>query len=403
MKRLWRGTVGFATSIVLNIFLMVQKLNRHRVIIFQVHAANQIPHIEPIFQSFAEHRSIIRVVLCPPKEIALTKKILGRGAYVWSINTTFFLLFWDIVIAVDQRMRLPVLNFFGGQRVCIFHGQPTKGNVYSNFNYRYFDCLFFYGPMMKTYYERQKIEHPEWSHIKTYDVGQAKTDVLFATNHEAQKIEARNELRIRDDVKTVLYAPSFEPCASLAADGLNIIETLRHESSVLIVKPHPSFYRVVDPDDQMYAGVPHASEWASTAQQLIKGEQVIFPIDQPMNTETALAVADVLITDHSGIAFDAINLDIPVIYIDCPEFFEVYLPERYGINGQQARQDIACNAGRDAGVVVTSIGELKQAVSDQLDHPMSKQVERATVRKTLLFNQGAATEAIKQQLLSLVS
>lgn len=401
LRKLWRGLIGLMSALWLNLKLLRYKLQGKHVILLQLHGATQLPHIASLVDEFAKHPGVCCLLLTPPVEIAATQDQVKIPVH--SYNSTWFLLFWNAVIAVDQGMRLPKLNWFSGHRICLFHGQPSKGNSYLVFNHQQFDDLYFYGEMMKQKFLTEQARHPEWQGLMTHDVGQPKSDAFFTTDLRTKRRQARQALKIPETAATIIYAPSFESCGSLARQGKEIIHSLAHKDRYLIVKPHPAFFRIHDPQDQTYRGVAHAAQWHDTARELTQTGRVIFPTDQQLPPEVAVPAADVLVTDHSGIAFDAILLDIPVIFIHCAEFFDHYLPERFGVDGKTAVDDITCNAGRPAGTVVDNLTDLEQAVQQALANPDHKQTERDTVRANLLFNQGKATEAAVAKTLELIS
>ena len=403
LNKAFKACIGFYTSIWLNIVTCFYKLLGRKVYIFQLHAANQLPHIDSVLRWLCAEKISECIVLVGSKEISIVKSQIGTligSLNIASYHSTSFLLFWDAVIGVDQRMRFPLLSLSQGLVVCMFHGQPTKGNVYSGFNFQQIDVLFFYGPMMRDHYFKLQAQHPEWSKINTWNIGQPKSDLLFSLcpNRQAKAISM---LGLDPRLKTVVYAPSFESCASMASHGKQIIDALMSVNCNLVVKPHPSFYRVYDKSDEYFFGVPRASEWRDLSDKLSSMPKGLFPLDKQLDTEVVLAASDVLLTDHSGIAFDAILLDIPVIYFDCPDFFSKYLPDRFGIDGIEARDDNACNAGRSAGQVVSDIDELINALHMYFENPRRHAEERCSLRDTLLFNQGKATERFIEVLTEL--
>lgn len=397
---------GLAHAVGVNFAAAVSKIVGKKAVIFQLHAANQIPHILSVLERLTASPLCDRInciVLVIPSEIAKARSEFSKRnlkIHVSSYYAAQFLFIWDIISAIDQRMRLPYFNLLQGRRICIFHGQPTKGNVYSDFNYRQIDGLFFYGPLMRDYYLAEKVKQPAWPNIPTWDIGQPKSDELF--NEQMKRTDALKLLNLDVSRRTVVYAPSFESCASMAEHGEEIIATLAATGHNLIVKPHPAFYRVVNQNDAYSRGMVHAEDWRTRAASLRENGNVVFEIEYQVDARLALSAADVLITDHSGIAFDAILLDKPVIYFHCPRFFDEYLPDRFGVDGNSAIHDIACNAGRDAGIVVSNTPELITAVDKYFTNPKLHSEERQRIRDVLLFNPGCATDIFVQNLMKIM-
>lgn len=393
---------GLWTAIQINFVSLISNLSGKKTIIFQLHAANQIPHIRSIVKKLSTpplSNKFITFVLVVPSEITSAKSEFEKNnldVKVASYYSCIFLFFWDVVVAIDQRMRLPISTSKNKYRLCMFHGQPTKGNVYSGFNFRQFDGLCFYGPMMRDYYFSEKEKKPSWPDIPTWDIGQPKSDELFVT--PINRFDAHKLLKLDPRLKSILYAPSFENCASMAEHGEEIINCLSSTDYNLVVKPHPTFYRKINKDDPYSHGMVHADEWRTRAADLRATGRVVFEVDQQVDTRVALSAADILITDHSGIAFEAILLDKPVIYFDCPRFFDEYLPRRFGVDGAVAKKDIKCNAGRDAGIVVDNVKEMLSAVEKYLVNPALHAKDRKRVSDVLLFNKGRATEAFLHKI-----
>jgi hypothetical protein len=400
-----KAVAGALSALQLSLKFCLAKLSGKQVIVFQLHATNQLPHIESVLRRLAcrpFNDRYICFVLVKEQEIACCEKQINNISLEIGLSSyyaTSFLLFWDVVFAVDQRMRLPLININKGTRICIYHGQPTKGNVYKGYNYRQFDGLFFYGQMMMEYYFKEKAARPEWPLVRTWKIGQPKTDSLF--NEVSNPFDAKKQLYLDTTLKAILYAPSFEYCASLAEQGEEIINSLIATGLNVIVKPHPAFYRVVEKNDSYFYGVPHADEWRVRASIYAKTGKVVFPVGEQLDTKIALDAADVVVTDHSGIAFDAILLDKPVIYWDCPRFFSEYLPERFGVDGTVARDDICCNAGRSAGVIVNDTSGLLAALNCYLENPHLHAENRRQVREILLYNHGHATDVFVQTLMEI--
>lgn len=405
LTNIYKGLSGLVHAVQVSFTAGTSKMAGKKVVIFQLHAANQIPHILSVIERLNSpplRTKFDCTVMVLPNEMAAARKEFSKRnlkVHVSSYYAAQFLLGWDVIVAIDQRMRLPYVNILAGRRLCMFHGQPTKGNVYSGFNHQQIDGLFFYGPLMREYYLAEKKKHPEWPDIQTWDIGQPKSDELY--NAQTNRVDALKLLNLDAARKTVVYAPSFESCASMAEHGEEIIAALAATGHNLIVKPHPAFYRAVNPADAYFWEVAHAEEWRTRADALRKSGKVVFEIDRQVDARLALGAVDVLITDHSGIAFDAILLDKPVIYFDCPRFFDEYLPARFGADGNDARNEVACNAGRAAGVVVRDAGEMVAAVDEYLADPQLHAAERQKIRDILLFNQGSATDAFVRKLIEI--
>lgn len=388
----------------LNAAMLAAKAAGRATLVIQVGSASQLMHVEPVLETLLARPSADRValwVLTSPEEAVAVRTRLARlspAIAVDSHRAARLLVACDFMLALDQGSMFP---WFGCRtNACSFHGQPSKGNVYQRFNHRQIDTLFLYGPLMRDYYLRTKAENPQWPDITLLEVGQPLTDRRF--NVRTDRREARARLGLDPARFTVLYAPSFEYCSSLATDGAAIIDALAAEDVNLIVKPHPAFYNSAPFDDEFNRDSPRAPDWRERIADWSANGRCLFPAANTLDGDLALAAADVMLTDYSGIAFDGITLDLGMIFWECPRFWDDYLPRRYGADGTAAKADLACNVGRDAGIVVADTAALVRAIAAYRDDPSRLGEARRQVRQQLYFNlgraAGAMTDAIENRL-----
>jgi hypothetical protein len=411
LRRYGRAIVGIVSKIVevalyviiSNVYTGFYRLMFHRrVVAFHLNTASQFGHIESILITLArEHReTLLPLLITDPSEIAPLSRVvrsLDVSSRIFPTRVTRYLIFVDVFISVDQGAHFPLSQ--DTKKVCMFHGQPSKGNVYQRFNFHQINYLLLYGPLMKEYYLEQKAMNPHWPPIHTFDIGQPSSDLMF--NGRLDKLSARSSLGLPNR-PTVVYAPSFEACSSLATHGRAILSSILERDFNVIFRPHPGFFRQKSFTDSFNAFAPCFDRWADALSAF--SEQEAFLLLQPESDRQLLSswAADVFITDYSGVAFDAISLDIGVIFWDCPNFFYDYLPERYGIDPIHALNSLSCNAGRAAGLVVRDLIELHQAIDRYLCCPNFKGEERADIAARLLFNKGSATVAMTQMILELL-
>jgi len=394
-------TNGLSNAFHLNLLLLSAKLRRKKTIVFHC-SYTQISHIKPIIEflfNSPQNDSFFISILCPPSELRINRNNrLIKKIFIFSEYASRFLLFCDMMISVDQGMIYPWIKC--KYQICLFHGQPSKGNPYQYFNPYGPNILIFYGPLMRDYYLKEKSLHPEWPEIQYLEIGQPLSDRLF--NNFPDKVTACKSLSIDPEKYTILYAPSFEYCSSFAINGQNIINCLLSKNVNLIVKPHPAFYNNFIFKDTFNQNIPNIKDWAETVNKYAKIKNCIFPSDNTLNMQTALAATDIMITDYSGVAFDGILLDKKMIYWDCPAFFNEYLPQKYGLDPVKVKLDLACNVGRNAGIVVDNCKELVSAINFYIENPNHLQRERHSVSEQLLFNPGKSTETMVNKIYELL-
>ncbi|CAK0757127.1 hypothetical protein CCP3SC1AL1_2350004 [Gammaproteobacteria bacterium] len=390
--------IALRCAIPLNVEMLFDRLKGYRVVVFHVSAASQIVHIEPVLSELCARESrkhISLFVLTRHEEIARMESFIDVSLFrIRAEEASRFLFFCNFFLSVDQGMVFP---YFGCKtRACCFHGQPSKGNTYQIFNYRKINALFFYGPLMRDYYLYARRTNTHWPTIKFYEVGQPLSDSKI--NRKIDKGSARKSLGLNPSRFTVVYAPSFEYCSSLALHGSEIIEFLLSLEINLIVKPHPAFYCVGKFRDEFNLDIPNFQDWNQKIVKYNSKEGCLFPLDGCLDTTVALSASDVMLVDYSGVAFDGILMDIGMIYWDCPTLYSEYLPRRYNIDGSKALTDLACNVGRDAGIVVRNIAELGTAISVYQKDPGYKKLDREIVRDQLLFNPGNAAVTMAEKI-----
>ncbi|MDY0168394.1 MAG: CDP-glycerol glycerophosphotransferase family protein [Thermoguttaceae bacterium] len=384
--------------------MLSAKLRGKKTLTLRFNAATQFMHLAPVIAKLRDHGALDRIslsILTNPAEIpAMHRKLAGLGlaAPVHSDRCSRFLLFCDGVLSVDQGVVYPYLGC--RMRACSFHGQPSKGNTYHSFNYRQINTLFFYGPLMRDYYLEAKKANPSWPDIACYDVGQPLSDRLF--NERPDRLTARRRLGLEPSCFTVVYAPSFEYCSSLATHGTRIIDALLHLGVNLVVKPHPAFYNTAKCANAFNQHVPNIREWREQVRRYDGHSRCVFREDDSLDAILAIGAADVMLTDYSGIAFDGILLDLGMVYWDCPLLYSEYLPECYGVDGEAARRDLACNVGRDAGIVVHDCAELADAIATYREDSSHKAKDRDIVRQRLLCNPGIAAATMAHAVEQLI-
>jgi hypothetical protein len=398
-RRYYELLLGVFHSAWINLICWNARLRKQRTFALHLNTASQYPHVESLLAALMNRReqSSPLLLLVNFSEIRSLRTQLGalsRCVYIIPASAARFLLFCDFFLSVDQGATYP---WFGCKiRACMFHGQPSKGNVYQRLNYKQINRLYFYGPMMRDYYLKTKQQYPHWAAIPYFEVGQPLSDRFF--NSRESKESSRKRLGLDPDRFTVIYAPSFEYCSSIALHGPEIIEFLLGLEINLIVKPHPAFYNCTPFSDDYNHSVPNANRWAEKIKQYNSHACCFFPAESLLDATPAICAADVMLTDYSGVAFDGIILDLGLIYWHCPSFFSEYLPCRYGVDGNAAREDMACNAGRDAGIVVENLQELAQAVARYKCCPSYRADQRKQLAKLLLFNPGNATNQMLKNI-----
>jgi hypothetical protein len=172
--------------------------------------------------------------------------------------------------------------------------------------------------------------------------------------------------------RSVLYAPTWSPAASLNKFGLELIDRLTRLELNVIVKLHD---RSRDPRPQYSGGV----DWAgAVAPHLRAGRAVLV---ESADICPSLAAADVMITDHSSCGFEYLLLDRPLVRIHLPELITL-------ANIHPDYVSLLASAAES----VTTLDQAVAAVERAFTDPAAGSATRRAVAADLFYQPGTATE-----------
>ncbi len=371
---------------------------KSKVFVLSVEDVNYLPFIEGALVRIPERdwKDIYLVVSCRKFS---RDKVCGR---LRSLNiepslavsnwVCALILIYDLFLTTHQSSAVPI--FGHGPRVCSFHGLPAKGGTFVESQWRFLDIAFLIGPLQKRMFEEFCTRYPMHGRRLGYrEIGLIKSDDLL--NGSIDKQCTRKELEIKEGVPVILYAPSWEKGTSLHIHAEAVFENIVSDNWQTLVKLHPMSY--FPPHETKATG---GIDWSTKMNEL--AEQLPLKHIPKVSIDPLLAVADVLITDVSSVAFEAFLVDIPVVFIDCPEFFEQTVQEMYSLSAVEARSDLRFNCGRQAGVVNYDITRLREDIQRCLNAPTEFAGERELIRKQLVFNEGRAGEVAAVELTQLL-
>jgi CDP-glycerol glycerophosphotransferase (TagB/SpsB family) len=283
-------------------------------------------------------------------------------------------------------------------RIQMFHNQPVKHVSYPERFINYFNYFFTMGPRQEAYIKDMISGYANICELKKFiPVGYPKIDPLF------QMVECRDlcnqKLGLDPNRKTILYAPSWDEGLSLREFGVQLIEALSHSNWNVIVRLHPA--SMVPKNHPRYVAYTGGVDWANMMQSLLVPSCGLFSTHE--DPAVVLAASDLMITDNSSVAFEYIVLDRPMVFFDCPKFYEEtlqknYVASRSNVDPVAARSNPLLNGGRDAGVVVASVDECMRTVERELAHPSGYHAPRNLVMQEMLYNPGRATEVAVNEI-----
>ena len=288
------------------------------------------------------------------------------------------------------------------KRIHINHNQPVKYESYQKNDFVNFDIHFLTSPLHREQTENTiKKYELEDRDIRLYDIGYSKSDLLLQGKYKRKGV--LNQLKLDPQLKTVLYAPSWDEGLSLRTFGEEVIENILKIKNInLIVKLHPISYCPKDgPNYLFYTG---GIDWVKSFSKFDSYSN--FRHVPSNNIDPLLSAADVMVTDLSSVALEFIMLDKPVIYIDCPEFFEKTLKNTYSNFGdttaEYVKNDPKANAGRHVGSVVSGPDKLPEAIMSSLKNPGELSEKRKEFAERLSYNPGNASVTAAEKILNIL-
>ncbi len=248
--------------------------------------------------------------------------------------------------------------------VQLYHGVSFKGRMYTPGVLRYGKLFTIGRDMRRRYVERGLCREND---PRFESIGMPKTDRLVDGSLERETILRRAGLDPAR--KTVLYAPTWRPEASLYSLGLPLMRALPDLGVNLLVKLH----------DLSFDPRSNPIDWRSELPKLARPG---FKAIEDMDIIPWLFASDALISDASSVANEFTLLDRPILFIDVPELFEKY-KDTIDLGGW----------GRRTGQVVSTLAELKAALERALRNPQEAGDIRRAAARDIFDNPGRATAA----------
>ena len=379
--------------------MLKDKLSGKKIIILDIEELSFVPYILPVYNALKKKTNKISYYIAthyPGDEILKIFEIPEEKQFSVNLSKEFSRA--DIFLS-------PHIYGEGNKKslkIHINHNQPVKYESYQKSEFVNFDVHFLTSPLHREQTENTIRKYGlEDMDIKLFDTGYSKSDKLL--NGEYNREEILSGLNLDPSRKTVLYAPSWDEGLSLRKFGKKVIENILKTGNInLIVKLHPiSYCPESGPNYLFYTG---GVNWIKELEEFDRYEN--FRHVPSNNVDPLLEAADVMVTDVSSVALEFIMLDKPVIYLDCPDFFEKTLKKTYSTFGDTTaefvKNDPKANAGRHVGEVVYDIEKLSDVINESLADPDKLSEKRREFAKQLSYNPGKASEAAGKKIIELL-
>ncbi len=229
--------------------------------------------------------------------------------------------------------------------------------------------------------------HPiRYRRLRLHPVGYPKTDELLSPLRSPH--ELKSQLGLDPAAPVVCYAPTFQREASLQSRGEEIIRALASLPVNVVVKLHHASTRHPSQAENWVRAETGGKYWP----EIVRNLELTHPnvkLAQGHDGNTFLKLADVLVSDGSGIAYEYLLLDRPVVFWDVPEFFD-----RFG-------RDTVQFWGRACGKVVRTLDALKEAVTSGVRQPAELSPQRRAMIDKLYYHPGSATRVAVETIRAL--
>jgi len=265
-------------------------------------------------------------------------------------------------------------------KIQLLHGMADKrGDLFGPRKLTDFTHLFSPAPVV-TELARDRLlcdSGSDHTQLQLVEVGCPKTDDLFDSTFERNEV-LRN-LNLPIDRPAVLYAPTWEKEASLEQHGEEIVSTLSELDISLLVKPHP--LTISDRKDPFLFENGHGGkDWKRILRKWERRHTNVRWV-RDAYANPFLVAADLLVSEGSGVAFEYVLLDKPIVFVDTPR-----VSERHGVDNLHHRL-------RRCGTVPPSLGDLASVVRLHLKEPAATAADRGELIRRLSYNPGSAADA----------
>jgi hypothetical protein len=271
------------------------------------------------------------------------------------------------------------------KNICyIGHGFPGKHTKWSVDNFKSFNHYFLYGPRDRDILNFLTKGNPDCiGHIKFWEVGHPQYDAQLNDSYKDEALQ--NKLGLDPNRNTILFAPAWDPGGALRKYGVELLDKFGNMRGFnVVIKLHPaSLVSKLSKDYEFYTG---GMNWAQVLTDIGEKYDNIY-VYQQHKINPLFKIADVLVTDFSGVAMGFFIEDKPVVCIDCPEYFEKVLPS-WGQDGDISKSNDLFNNGRNASYIVENIESLESAIVHANANRAEMSKARKKITSDLLYNPG---------------
>lgn len=356
--------------------------------LFQCDAKGHFPYIQPYYDALKSNENVDIFITGANLDGEVRSFLLNNGIkhnHIIEHNELVRLTEWNIYMSPTSWGNIFPKND-DCPRIQIFHTMADKNLQYGE-NLLKFNAIFVCGPIHHEFLKRYLFDpFPKAKEqCATFDVGYAKIDALINGFYDHTQLRKRLNITEEDKRKIVLYAPNWENTSALYKYKDRVFEVMRNTDYIFLVKLH---YMSLLPKEKMESY--NYVDWKSLLDKYAHEENM--RIIDGTSIDPYLSLSDLMITDYGGAAYEFMCTGKPIVYLDCPEFFEM------------RGKDIMEYWSRKSGYLVSDVEQLPDTVETALKGDSSKVRLQMELVDKLLYNRGVAADAgvrvIFEQLLA---
>lgn len=369
--------------------LLSHRRRKKQTWLFQCDYEGHYPYLRPYVDLANAHDGIeLYITYGRPRDVALERYLVTNGfpsrRIIHPVDHVRFSLFDVYVSPTEWGNCFPWNNDV--IRVQLFHTLGDKGIEYGD-ELLNFDVIFANGPVHHDFLDKYVFSrHPSARQAcKVINVGYAKIDDLFDGTYNRENLLENLGFSSSETRKVILYAPNWESSSALAKYGERVFDLLAGTGHILLIKLH--YMSLISPADHrgLFIQNPDRSDvapwkdWRTILNRYRLLDNVRVIDDQNINPY--LFLADLMVTDYGGASLEFMTMNKPIVYLDCPEFFEI------------RGQDIFEKQARETGMITDDIASLGHTIDLALQDPEPYRSKRRELLSKLLYNPGNAARA----------
>jgi len=346
--------------------------------VFQCDFEGHFPYLKPYFEYSKSINDVeIFFSIGNPNPSKVSDYLIDQGVANEHILFPVDLVsrtIWDVYLSPTEWG-----NIFPGNkdafRVQVFHTLADKNLEYSK-ELLNFNIVFANGPVHHDFLDKYIFTpYPESKNIlSVYNTGFAKIDDLFTGYYSKDKLKEELHIDRADKRKIILYAPNWEAGSALRMYGEDVFRQLTSLPYTVLIKLH--YMSLLSPDNHYATG---GVNWKAILEKYEKYENIRIAYNQNINPY--LFLADLMLTDYGGASLEYMSTGKPIVYLDCPEFFN------------ERGQDIFENKARETGYIINDVKEIPDTIKNSLDKEDVFINKRKQLSNQLLYNPGKAAAA----------